>query len=322
MKMSATIVFRLKQLVRQERRVTAEILTLLMKVEDQKIFAEMRYPSIYEFCRKELKYSEGSAYRRIATMRLMRDNMEVKTKIESGELSLTTATKVQSTISKMKAANVKVSQELCQDMIKSVVSKSKREVEKTLADQVIAIAPQLADSLKESERVEQMGGGFCRIEMVMPVELLNQLDTLLAANSHAVPSGKYLDLLKYLAKGKLAHRKPVGEANSHRNSAGGQTGKMESDQIRKADGRKNQAPGRKYIAVAIRKDVRARADGSCTYVDPKTGWRCGQKHFLQIDHIAPVALGGNSQPENLRLLCGVHNRLEASRLGLGRRVRK
>jgi hypothetical protein len=34
---------------------------------------------------------------------------------------------------------------------------------------------------------------------------------------------------------------------------------------------------------------------------------CKQTHFLQIDHIKPVRLGGNKEKQNLQVLCAYHN---------------
>jgi 5-methylcytosine-specific restriction endonuclease McrA len=77
-------------------------------------------------------------------------------------------------------------------------------------------------------------------------------------------------------------------------------------------------PGKRYIPAAVRDLVFERDGGRCTYVG-SSGKRCGSTLALQLDHIVPVALGGTSTPDNLRLLCAKHNRLEAGRL-LGQSV--
>ncbi|HEU4365737.1 MAG TPA: HNH endonuclease signature motif containing protein, partial [Candidatus Krumholzibacteria bacterium] len=75
---------------------------------------------------------------------------------------------------------------------------------------------------------------------------------------------------------------------------------------------KNDARSR-YIAAAVRDKVFTRDEGLCTFVGPD-GRRCASRHALQIDHVKPVARGGASTADNLRLLCAHHNRLEAERL--------
>lgn len=69
----------------------------------------------------------------------------------------------------------------------------------------------------------------------------------------------------------------------------------------------------RHIPANIRDEVFARDGGRCTFVG-RSGTRCGSTHHLQINHIHPFALGGNHAPENLGLLCGKHNRLEAERI--------
>ena len=59
------------------------------------------------------------------------------------------------------------------------------------------------------------------------------------------------------------------------------------------------------------RDKLERVQALCTYVDPESGQRCGERRWLQIDHIVPRCRGGMPTPDNTRLLCGGHNRLMA-----------
>ena len=69
----------------------------------------------------------------------------------------------------------------------------------------------------------------------------------------------------------------------------------------------------RHIAARVRDTVFERDGGRCTYVGP-SGRRCKTRHYLQVDHVKPVARGGTSTLDNLRLLCGPHNRIEAERV--------
>ena len=69
---------------------------------------------------------------------------------------------------------------------------------------------------------------------------------------------------------------------------------------------KSCASGR-AIPAGVRRQVRQRDGGGCSYVDPQTGRRCNSTHLIEIDHIVPHALGGGADPGNLRL-CGAHHR--------------
>lgn len=58
--------------------------------------------------------------------------------------------------------------------------------------------------------------------------------------------------------------------------------------------------------MAVQREVWRRDGGQCTYVAPD-GTRCGSRHQLELDHVTPVAYGGEDTAANLRLRCRPHN---------------
>ncbi|MGE3975943.1 MAG: HNH endonuclease [Bdellovibrionales bacterium] len=64
----------------------------------------------------------------------------------------------------------------------------------------------------------------------------------------------------------------------------------------------------RYIPKAIKTTIIHR-DQVCQYKNTQTGRICGSRHYLQFDHIKPLALGGKTELKNLRLLCSNHNKL-------------
>jgi hypothetical protein len=69
----------------------------------------------------------------------------------------------------------------------------------------------------------------------------------------------------------------------------------------------------RYVPARVRRAVLARDGNQCTFVDGKTGHRCGERRFLELEHIEPHALGGPATAENLRIVCSAHNALLARR---------
>ncbi len=67
---------------------------------------------------------------------------------------------------------------------------------------------------------------------------------------------------------------------------------------------------RESVPADVRRAVWERDRGRCTYVSPE-GRRCESRFQLEFDHIEPVALGGRSTVENVRLRCKPHNGLHA-----------
>jgi len=69
----------------------------------------------------------------------------------------------------------------------------------------------------------------------------------------------------------------------------------------------------RHVPADMRRAVRARDGDQCTYVSDD-GMRCEERRALEVDHIVPVARGGESSVANLRLRCRAHNQLEAEQL--------
>ncbi|MCB0389955.1 MAG: HNH endonuclease, partial [Bdellovibrionales bacterium] len=67
---------------------------------------------------------------------------------------------------------------------------------------------------------------------------------------------------------------------------------------------KNKNP--RYISKKLKYHIWQRDDGQCT--------KCGSRQHLHIDHVKPVALGGEANTENLRLLCQPCNQRQAIRI--------
>jgi hypothetical protein len=68
----------------------------------------------------------------------------------------------------------------------------------------------------------------------------------------------------------------------------------------------------RHIPAHVKREVWKRDQGRCTFVGDQ-GKRCDARHGLEFDHVFPVARGGESTVENVRLLCRAHNQLEAER---------
>lgn len=123
------ILKRVRELVQTERRITVEILWHLREVERRRIFAQLGYSTLFEFCLKELQYTEGSASRRIRAMRLLKDVNELEDSLQNGAISLTTASQLQSFIQNEKKQNRIYSLEEKRNLVRQLQGKSKQETE-------------------------------------------------------------------------------------------------------------------------------------------------------------------------------------------------
>jgi 5-methylcytosine-specific restriction endonuclease McrA len=72
----------------------------------------------------------------------------------------------------------------------------------------------------------------------------------------------------------------------------------------------NEAP--RAIPAEVRREVWRRDGGRCAFV-AANGRRCNSRWKLELDHIQPIALGGSSTVDGLRVACRAHNLLYAER---------
>lgn len=78
--------------------------------------------------------------------------------------------------------------------------------------------------------------------------------------------------------------------------------------------KQNSGETSRYISPATRDAVYNRDKGRCTYVG-SNGKRCSSTWDLEIHHDeTPFSMGGENNINNLKLLCAVHNKLEAERV--------
>src|SRR5687767_10393669 len=87
---------KLESLGQAERSTLVTVLHCLDEVERRRLFSELSYTSLFDYCSKKLKYPEDQAQRRIVAMRMMRKVPELESKIETGSLTLTSIGLVQS----------------------------------------------------------------------------------------------------------------------------------------------------------------------------------------------------------------------------------
>ncbi|MFL5262701.1 MAG: HNH endonuclease, partial [Anaeromyxobacteraceae bacterium] len=66
----------------------------------------------------------------------------------------------------------------------------------------------------------------------------------------------------------------------------------------------------RHVPAAVRRAVFIR-DGGCCQWPMSSGGVCGSRTRVELDHIVPVALGGESTVSNMRLLCACHNAVAA-----------
>ncbi len=132
------------------------------------------------------------------------------------------------------------------------------------------------------------------LQVTLPGETHDLLRDVQELLGHAVPSG---DVAQVLHRALLFYRDALEKRRFGANS----------------QSRQSRPPAtQRCIPTQTRRAVYKRDEGQCVFAD-KQGRRCGSTRRLEFDHILPVARGGKSRVDNLRLLCRAHNQYEAER---------
>jgi 5-methylcytosine-specific restriction endonuclease McrA len=310
---STEVVSRLKALVIDERKITSEILEYLQEVESRKIYARMSYPSLFEFCTIELGYSEGAAQRRISAMRMIKVLPEVKPKIESGALSLSVVSQVQSFFNKKKNLNKPIPQNEKLELLLSLENVSARTCEKRLIQLDPETAANDRERLIDEDRLE--------IKIIVEKEFIKNLETLKNLLSHQMPYATTKDILSYalreLVKKRdlsLKRKKPDAGHSSKRATTRNRTefGNIPNPNSPQSLPPTSAVNNSRHISARVKHQVWQSSDAQCCFINPISKRKCGSKRFLEIDHIFPKSLGGLNHTENLQLLCDTHNRLKGA----------
>jgi hypothetical protein len=262
--------------VREERECTASVLKYLREVERRRLYLERGYSSLFAYCTGKLAYSEPEAMLRIQAMRLVRTVPEAGKKIEEGRLSLSVAAKIQNAV-KAEPAKAK-------ELVRELTGASKREAEKKLA----ALFPEAP----KPEKARTVDKDKVEIRFTVSREEFELFQKLMDRKAHSNFERKYELLFTALAQAELKKLE----------------GKQAEDALPHGPGEVKS----RYVRAQVKRAVWKRDGGRCQFIS-KSGNQCAETHGLQLDHIKPFALGGESSAENLRLLCGAHNRWRSRR---------
>lgn len=189
----------LKSKVQEERNLTLEIIGLLREVRSRRLHLERGYESFHQYCVKELKYDDGSAHRRIKALDLVTQIPEIIQSIESGALSLTTASQVQNFFNQEAKKDKTYSKVDKIKLLTSLESKSKREIEKTL----MTLAP---ETIKQAEKIKYISETHLKLELVINEQLMKKLERLKNLTSHK--NATMTDLIEALVDEALKKKDP------------------------------------------------------------------------------------------------------------------
>ena len=327
------LISQLKFLVKQERHLTIKILPHLMEVERRKLYRDMGFRSLYDYCTRELKYSESGAMRRIYAARAIEKCPAAMDYLAKGLVNLSTL-----------SLSWKY---LTPGLLDRIACKSKREVEAIVAefdpkphakDRVHPVVverlvvrshhPDVRPSGEKCKNIYRRSGGKLFTSAGDPApqqkeeavrekvkmhdlrcfvddDVMRQLEWCKELLSGKFPRGlDYSGLLRELAGYWLERHDPL--KREERRSMK----KRDSQSVSNLKPNKEHS---RHIPAATRDAVFKRDGGRCTFVG-SGGTRCNSMWDLELHHDGTAfGRGGGHGAKNLRLLCREHNQLEAEK---------
>ena len=312
--------------------------------------------SLFDYLVKVLGLSHPAASERVNTVRLMRAVPPVKEHLETGKLTLTSAAQIQRFVNAEQKVDPKgraVTTEEKQKVVEACLGKSKREVEKTLFEKHSEPARILIQEKVRAVTASRSEIKFTITEITL--EKLKQLKDLRGDQSLEKIFDQALDALLLIEKkkrGVIPKQTTVNDAKidplrestaeittanhavqgrpAHKASAktysvkstnpcaaqGPLADKATAKTEAKVKPALTPAINSRFIPIDLKRFVFARSKGQCEFVDSRTKIRCQSTFRLQIDHVWPIALGGETNAANSRHLCSAHNLRMAMQAGL------
>ena len=300
----------LATLVCTSRATEAAMLAHLAEVDARKLYLAAACASMHVYCVRVLRMSEDAAFKRITAARTARRFPTLFGAVADGRLHLT--------------AVGMLAPHLTDDNVNALVAsachRSKREIELVLA--AYAPRPDLPDRLAALSgpsgilSIEQLAPERVGDADVPPVTRTTPLAPQRFALQVTIDQATHEKLER--AQALLRHRLPSGDlAHVLDRALDALLATLAKEKFAATDrprrsGRRSEARRSRRVPHEVRRAVHERDGEQCAFVSAD-GARCGERGFLELDHLEPVSVGGRSTEANVRILCAAHNQYEAER---------
>jgi len=344
---------RLAELLRREHLAMAEFLVDLADFDARRLWEELGYSSLFTFLYRELGLSKGAAFYRKTAAELAQRVPEIVGPLGDGRLCMTSIVELAKVLTPENRKEVlPLFFHRSKQEAREIVAELKPVEDAPARDLVTAVSvPPPKPTSRELRQEAALAAGApvvsaavtnvpgldpCADARGFPANLLDanfpapsvnaptarperdDIDPLTAElrRLHVTVSRRFLAKLA-AARDALSHSHP-GASSEAILEAGldlllAQSAKRKG--LVEKPQRKRRPAKRGHIPAEVKRAVWLR-DGGCCQWPMHGGGICGSTRRLQLDHIHPKALGGESTIENVRLLCARHNLL-AARIAFG-----
>jgi 5-methylcytosine-specific restriction endonuclease McrA len=306
----------LHELVVHDRKNTVRLLIHLGEFDSRRLYRAEGYSWMNAYCIGALRMSEDVAKKRIRVARKARLYPRILSGLADGSLTLTSVSMLCPYLTDRNAA----------ELLHAAEGKTLEQVAELIAehfpqaDLPSLIQPLSAPILPALMPSEALGCQESAARHLVSSEPMRSLPparvTPLAPERYGVQftmGREDKELLEH-AKAMLVHQMPSrDEGQVFLHALRALVRQLERRKFGATDRPRrvaHESDNSRYVPALVRRTVRERDGDQCTYV-AQNGHRCQERRFLEFDHVEPVARGGKSTVENLRLRCRAHNAHEA-----------
>ena len=332
----------LKSLVAQDRATTATLLAHLAEVDARKLYLPAACPSMYDYCVRELKFSEDAAFKRIRAARTARRFPAVFALVAEGRLHLSAIVLLTPYLTATNA----------DELLAAAADQSKAALEQWLAgrfprtemlewlEPVPAQKPLVAQLAPGPFKMETgaPGTGTASADVALQLAPGPVIPYVVPPTSAPAPAVDMRAQVKPVAPERFALQVMIGQGTrdklrhaqellGHAVPSGEVAEVLDraldalihqlerrkfaaTDKPRPRRGRSSANP--RHIPAVVKRAVWERDGGQCTFVS-EDGHRCPARTRLEFDHVLEVARGGRASVAGIRLRCRAHNQFTAER---------
>ena len=180
----------MESFAQKEREILTAVLWHLREIERRRLFSDLGCSSLFAYCTKKLGYSEDQAYRRINAARLLKDLPEMEEKLNSGAITLTSASLAQNFF-----RQEKMSTEKKREILAHLENKTTRETEEIIA--------KMNPKAVSRDKIKPASNDQVTISFTAPKRLEEKLNKLKALLAHSHPNISLAELIEKISDESL-----------------------------------------------------------------------------------------------------------------------
>jgi hypothetical protein len=274
-------------------KAESDLITVLQQIDDCKGYREIGHKSLFEYATQALGLSESVSYNLITISRKSREVPKLQEMIRNQTVSISNARMIAPILNSKNQ----------EKWLSAAASLSKRVLEKEIAKEHPKSLVQEQTRFVSENRLELKAGISEKLE-----EKLRQVQNMISSRV-----GVPVDLeetLQELVDFYIQKNDPIEKAKRLENRT---TPKPVEQSHQPVPGQANlsiysRSSNPRYIPVQLKRAVLLRDKNQCSYITPN-GTRCLERRWLDIHHVRPLAEGGQTSFENLKLICRGHHQM-------------